>query len=561
MPTASSCHFKQLAGLTAASLGALAGQNVLTAAPISEGIPANHRNEFPQSHFLFTQEGVLGTSLELLVEAAQPADAMHCQQTVFGEIERLRQILSTYDPASEINRVRAGGEVVSTDLAQVLALYEKWAQRTDGAISAHLAGVVQVWKDGAKSGQLPSTAALRAASRAISTLNVDALGKSYIIDRAVEVARRLVPSGLLNIGGDIRAWGASAWLIGVADPRHPEENAPLLAQFYLRDAAVATSGGYARYFTIAGQKFSHLINPRTLQPTAPHASATVVAADCITANALATASCVLDVLQAGRLLVTESFGHLIVDAAGRIFRGGILTATAPTPPLDTSFIPAPKSAVPPTPAPASPAPTASNTTAATPPAAETPWPKDFQVIINVALGVGSTTSGQPNANGFAPSPRGMKRPYLAIWIEDAKLKTVRSLAVLGSNPNYQHELTNWFKASGNPTILRAITRATRPAGQYQFVWDGLDDQGKPLPQGDYVVFVEINREHGTHVQSFAKIVCGEAPATVPLKATTESDASTVVYGQKEMPAAPATIALSGNTTNAAPGPTSTAPTK
>ncbi len=530
--------FKQLAGLTVASLGALAGQNSQGAALPSAGGVANLRDELPQKYFSFAHDGVLGTSLELVVETAQPAEAMHCQQVIFGEIERLRQILSTYDPASEISRVRAGSAVVSGDLAQVLSLYEKWAQRMGGALSAHLGEVMQLWKDAAKSGQLPSAAALRAASQSVSTLNVDALGKSYIIDRAVEIARRITPSGLLNIGGDIRVWGPSAWLIGVADPLQPAENAPVLAEFYLRNAAVATSGGYARYFTIAGQKFSHLVDPRTLQPAAPHASATVVAADCVTANALSTAGCVLDVLQAGRLLVTESLGHLLLDAAGRIFRGGILAATTPAVSPETSGASAPQRAIPPPPPPVPSAPATSNTTAAAVPVtAENAWPKDFQATINVALGPGSASRGQGNPNAPAPGGRGAKRPYLAIWIEDAKLNLVRTVIILGTNPNYQHELTNWFKVSNNNfSILRSISRATRPAGQYQFVWDGLDDKGKPVAKGDYVVFVELNREHGTHVEATTKITCGDAPATASLKATTESDVSTVVYGPKEKPA-------------------------
>ena len=59
--------------------------------------------------------------------------------------------------------------------------------------------------------------------------------------------------------------------------------------------AVATSGSYARGGTIAGRRYAHLSDPRTLSPgTDPTRAATAVAPDCLTANALSTAACVLD---------------------------------------------------------------------------------------------------------------------------------------------------------------------------------------------------------------------------------------------------------------------------
>jgi thiamine biosynthesis lipoprotein ApbE len=535
-------QIKQIAGLTAASLGAFTSPHAQAAIPLADFTGPIQREDLAQTTFAFAHEGVLGTSLELHVECSTDAEAIHCQQAIFQEIERLRQILSTYDPASEISRLRLGAKVASPELAELLSLYGHWTERTDGAVSAYLGGAIQLWKDAAQAGRLPTAKELQTANRSISALNVDALGKGYIIDRAVAVARKIAPSGLLNIGGDIRAWGNSAWLVGVADPLQPAENAPLLAQFPLRNAAVASSGGYARYFSIGGKKYSHVIDPRTFAPVAPLSSATIVAVNAVTANALATAGCVLHVAQAESLAMTESLGHLIMDASGKLFRGGIFAATdSPSP-----STPPPAA----TPAASTAAPAGSDgKTPAAQPAADAPWPKDYQVTVNLALGVGSSSlppAGTAPGAGVRRANNGGKRPFVAIWIEDAKLNTVRSLVMLGTNPKYQRELTNWFKATGgNNTLLRAIARATRPAGQYQFVWDGKDDSGKPLPAGKYTLFVEINREHGTHAQIYANIVCGADAATYPLRATAESDASTVVYGPKDQPAAPAPPAADG----------------
>ena len=280
---------------------------------------ASNSEHFPVSlgQYDFQHEGVLGTSLDLLVGAVRADDARVCEQQVLAEIERLRRILSTYDLASEISRVRAGGSVNSPELAALLSAYDLWEQRTGGAINVNMGEVIRLWK---QARHLPPVASALANARVVPrAYNVDALGKGYIIDRAVEVARRFAPTGLLNIGGDIRVWGDASWRIGVANPFEPAENAPLLASVVLRDGAVATSGGYSRYVNIAGQRYSHIIDPRTLQPASQVSSATVVAVDCLTANALSTAASVLGLEEGAKLV--KLFGkleYLLVDSQGRI---------------------------------------------------------------------------------------------------------------------------------------------------------------------------------------------------------------------------------------------------
>ena len=62
---------------------------------------------------------------------------------------------------------------------------------------------------------------------------------------------------------------------------------------HIRDKAVATSGGYEKFLMRQGEKYSHLIDPRTGLPTEISRNATVVARTCTLADALATALCIL----------------------------------------------------------------------------------------------------------------------------------------------------------------------------------------------------------------------------------------------------------------------------
>jgi thiamine biosynthesis lipoprotein len=483
----------RIAIAAAAGVGASAGAGIVSAAAASADSGFTLQGQRSIDEYSFSYDGVLGTSLELIVRAPGSTDAGRCRRRVLGEIERLGGILSTYDSTSEISRVKAGGKVESAELFELLEAYERWGNRTGGAIHVNMAEVIGLWKRSAAADALPSESALRGALDAPLALNVDALGKGYIIDRAVEVAQRIVPAGLLNIGGDIRAWGNTDWLIGVADPRNPAENAPVLAQFTLRNGTVATSGGYARFYVIGGRRYSHVIDPRTGWPAQRAISATVIAEDCVRANAISTAGVVLGGAQGTSLARQYATGHLLVDGADAMWHGG---AIGPNP-IGT------------------PAPARAGAVRLDTSDSVDAWPRDFQATIKFEL----TQYG--------------KRPYVAAWVQDGEGKVVRTLAFWGRQPKYERELSYWWQATGDDhSAIQSLSRATRPPGAYSLAWDGKDDQGNPLPKGTYTVFLEINREHGRHVKESVKLVCDDAARTVKINDTSESAASAVEYGPR-----------------------------
>lgn len=456
--------------------------------------------------YRFAHESILGTSLDLIVHASSPAQAVECEHRILAEIERLRMVLSTYDPTSEISRIKQGESHPSADLDRLLAAYALWGQRTDGAIGLNIQSAISLWKQCAAANTLPGRAQLQEALRASKAWNVDALGKGFIIDRAVEVAREVAPSGLLNIGGDIRAWGDRRWKIGVADPRDHAENAGLLTTFAIFESAVASSGGYERFHTIDGIRYSHILDPRTGWPVDHRTSATILASDCVTANALATAATVMGA-EPGESLAKAfgAGGHAIVDAGGPVRTGGAIAG--PVRPIMAMM------------ADAAPA-----------------WPKDYQVAIEIALkdpSAPTTGPSGPPARGGARRGGGYKRPYVAVWVHDANQKVVRTISVWGNQPRWLPELSYWWKAADEtPIETDTIARATRPPGKYTVTWDGKNDKGQSVAPGQYTITVEFNREHGRHVKESAVIECNGSPQSVTLKATPESDAGTIAYGPR-----------------------------
>jgi hypothetical protein len=90
----------------------------------------------------------------------------------------------------------------------------------------------------------------------------------------------------------------------------------------------------------------------------------------------------------------------------------------------------------------------------------------------------------------------------------------------------------WDHVHGKVDQFRSVTRATRPAGKYELVWDGLDNEHKPLPLGSYRITVETNQEHGTYAKQAGAINLGDSPTSITLPATTNFDSVLVQYGPK-----------------------------
>jgi thiamine biosynthesis lipoprotein len=416
----------------------------------------NFGSAFRAEQHHFGYESVIGTSMDLLVCSPSSRVADAACQTVLEEIDRLRSILDTRDPASEMSRLgySTAGTDASADLLEVLRAYEYWERRTGGVFSIRPGG-------------------------ADSPRNVDALGKAYIIERAVAAALKAWPSIdalLLNIGGDIVVRGPSAE-IAIADQAAWYDNAQPAATIVVRNAAVATSGTYARG--------AHLTDPRTGQSQRSSVAATVVASDAVTANALATTLC-LTSRHEGLRLVESTPGVEALRVAS-----GVLQRTSGFARLERPSAPRPP--------------------------ANTNWPAGYHVTLTLPL----------------TAPRSSKRPYVAVWVDDSSGSLVRVLAIWGDKSKYWSDLsTLWDHLHGRVDQFRSATRATRSAGKYDLVWDGLDNEHKPLPLGSYKITIETNQEHGAYAKQTGTIDIGDSPSSITLPATTNFDAVLVQYGPK-----------------------------
>jgi thiamine biosynthesis lipoprotein len=121
-------------------------------------------------------------------------------------------------------------------------------------------------------------------------LSFGSLGKGHALDVMAEALKqRGVPKALLSAGGSsLLAFGGGSegFPVSVTSPRM--SGTPLF-RLRLREAAQATSGAGVQYFDVEGQRFGHVIDPRTGWPARGVLSATVVTRSAAEADALSTA--------------------------------------------------------------------------------------------------------------------------------------------------------------------------------------------------------------------------------------------------------------------------------
>ncbi|MBU2955314.1 FAD:protein FMN transferase [Marinobacter sp. F3R08] len=280
---------------------------------------------------------VFGTSYHINVVLTEDQGRLETlAQGIEGVLDGVDASMSTWREDSELSRFNQRTDQsdwvsVSDELYEVLLKAEEISTLTDGAFDVTIGPVVNLWGFGpqARPEQVPSEALLAKslsetgfeklelrsdppAVRAVPPQYVDlsAIAKGYGVDA---VARFLDEQGvqayLVEIGGEVRVNGrkpdGSTWRLAI---ERPVSEAREVNRVVALDArAMATSGDYRNYYESEGRRYSHTIDPATGEPIAHKlASVTVIADDCMTADALATGFNVMGFQPAYALAVREN---------------------------------------------------------------------------------------------------------------------------------------------------------------------------------------------------------------------------------------------------------------
>lgn len=238
-----------------------------------------------------------------------------CDEDLRAEIEAaLHEVdasLSMFNPQSTISRINRN-ETCQADemLSEVLQLSYRISTATGGAFDPTVAPLVNAWGFGFKHEQMPTRRQVDSLLKIRNQLDYSAIAKGYGSDVVAQLLQKKgVQNFMVEIGGEVVTKGISEkrlpWRIGVTKPVDDSLTVQGELQTILNvtDRAMATSGNYRNFYYKGGRKFAHTIDPKTGYPV-QHSllSATVLAADCATADAYATAFMVLGIERAKAVL-------------------------------------------------------------------------------------------------------------------------------------------------------------------------------------------------------------------------------------------------------------------
>jgi thiamine biosynthesis lipoprotein len=297
-----------------------------------------------QTSGVFRQSRILmGTSVEITVSQVDPKTAEKAVEAAFQEVERINRLMSHYRPDSEVSQIsRHAGEKEVRVSPETLAVIEQalyFSRLSGGAFDITIGPVFRLWNF--REGKIPDGEELREnlkrvdykrirVDRSRSTVYLDdprmeldlgAIAKGYAVDRAGEVLKkRGVENFLVNAGGDLRVAGRKEkeipWTIGIQHPRLPSD---LIVKVQSKNAGIATSGDYEKYFLKDGERYHHILVPSSGLPARECQSVTILAPTAMEADALATTVFVLGPGKGFALIEEMPNVHaLIVDRRGSV---------------------------------------------------------------------------------------------------------------------------------------------------------------------------------------------------------------------------------------------------
>lgn len=286
---------------------------------------------------------VMGTRVSVELWADDEVRGRELVAEVMGEYRRIDAGMSTYKPDSEISRVNAHAAEAPVPIgAELFSLVERSLElsvASHGAFDITYDSVGYLYdfrahkrptakEIGERLGAVDYRHVVLARQGSTISftqpgvrINLGGIAKGYAVQHAAEMLRaRGVEHALLNAGGDTRVIGdrrGQPWIVGI---RHPRAADQVVTRLPLDDEAISTAGDYERFFEEDGQRYHHIINPSTGEPTQGILTVSVIGPDGTLTDGLDTAIFVLGVEQGLELIKSyPEYETIIVDAAGKIY--------------------------------------------------------------------------------------------------------------------------------------------------------------------------------------------------------------------------------------------------
>ena len=258
---------------------------------------------------------------------------------------KVNKILSNWDEESEISIINKIDKTqaikISDELNEVFKTAKEINIKSNGFFDLTLDPIIELWGFGYKGKQMEIIPTNKQIKKALSSIgqksflkndfanneitkknknlkiNLSSIGKGYGIDLIGKKLDQLgIKNYIINIGGDILTKGYNSkkenWVIGIENPNLKEKLIKEIVN--ITNKGLATSGDYKNFFTKNGNRYSHIINPKTGKPiTHSTKSVTVIHENSIKADGWATAFLVLGSSQGLKIAEKEKIAVLFID--------------------------------------------------------------------------------------------------------------------------------------------------------------------------------------------------------------------------------------------------------
>ena len=278
--------------------------------------------DLPEGEVYMLAGACMGTTWSVRVVMTERIEPRTLQSGIAELLESLEAQLSHFRASSPLRRFAAlaPGQwlALPPEFAQVMRAALAVARLSAGAFDPALAPAIDAWGFGAARrysdvGFEPPVHAQPASGHGWQALELDeggrlhqpggvalnlsAIAKGFAVDAvAAWLARQGLVHHLVEVGGELRGSGlkpdAQPWWVALESPA---AGCPLQpTRIALHGLAVATSGDYRRRYLLDERLIQHTLDPRSGAPVAHGlASVTVIHAECMYADAWATALMVL----------------------------------------------------------------------------------------------------------------------------------------------------------------------------------------------------------------------------------------------------------------------------
>ena len=281
----------------------------------------------------------MGSACEVVLASHTQNEAESMAKLAIDEVLRIERKYSRYTTDSVIAKInqQAGRGALQCD-DETWALFQFATQlfdKSDGLFDITSGVLRQAWDF--KNPEVPTSQKLEALlplvgwqkvvlqdqsiALPLARMEVDlgGFGKEYAADRAAQVLKEKgVTYGYVNLAGDMRFLGPKSsgepWMIGIQDPRARDQ---VVATLPITQGGLATSGDYERYFELNGQRYCHVLNPKTGMPASYWRSVSVTSPATVVSGCTTTMA-MLKEAEGLAFLQATGFDFFAIDHTGKV---------------------------------------------------------------------------------------------------------------------------------------------------------------------------------------------------------------------------------------------------